>query len=406
MYEPAVRLVREILSAGMKTAVVSSSKNCKKVLEVTGISELFQERVDGTDAEALDLEGKPSPDIFLVACKRLGINPGRAVVVEDAISGVKAGRRGHFGLVIGVDRTGHAEDLREAGATAVVKSLGIVRVEGPAAGNMNTPPSALADTREIASRVKGKKVAVFLDYDGTLTPIVDDPEKAYLPDSMREVLKKVAGSFPLAIVSGRDLPDVRKLVGMEGIYYAGSHGFDIAGPGGMRMQHQKGTDHLPSLDQAEKELKEKAGSIAGARIERKRFSIAIHYRQVKEEKTASVKEMVEEVAGRHSDLRQSGGKKIFELQPKIDWHKGKALLWLLKELELDGPDVVPLYLGDDVTDEDAFKTLRQRGIGIVVMDEPRPTEAHYRLKDPDEVEEFLTRLVLMKEPGPPLRASD
>ena len=144
VYEPAVRLVREILSAGMKTAVVSSSKNCKKVLEVTGISELFQERVDGTDAEALDLEGKPSPDIFLVACKRLGIDPGRAVVVEDAISGVKAGRRGHFGLVIGVDRTGHAEDLREAGATAVVKSLGIVRVEGPAAGNMNTPPSALA----------------------------------------------------------------------------------------------------------------------------------------------------------------------------------------------------------------------------------------------------------------------
>ena len=129
VYEPAVRLVREILSAGMKTAVVSSSKNCKKVLEVTGISDLFQERVDGTDAEALDLEGKPSPDIFLVACKRLGINPGRAVVVEDAISGVKAGRRGHFGLVIGVDRTGHAEDLREAGATAVVKTLGIVRVE-------------------------------------------------------------------------------------------------------------------------------------------------------------------------------------------------------------------------------------------------------------------------------------
>ena len=237
---------------------------------------------------------------------------------------------------------------------------------------------------------------VFFDYDGTLTPIVDDPEKAFLPDSMREVLKKVTESFPLAVISGRDLPDVRKLVGMEGIYYAGSHGFDIAGPGGMRMQHQKGTDYLPSLDQAEKELKEKASAIAGARIERKRFSIAIHYRKVKEEKTASVKEMVEEVAGYHSDLRQSGGKKIFELQPKIDWHKGKALLWLLEELELDGPDVVPLYLGDDVTDEDAFKTLRQRGIGIVVMDEPRPTEAHYRLNDPDEVEEFLTRLVVMK----------
>lgn len=397
VYQPAVRLVREVLAGKMKTAVVSSSKNCKKVLEVTGISDLFQERVDGTDAEALDLEGKPSPDIYLVACKRLGIDPFRAVVVEDAISGVKAGRRGHFGLVIGVDRTGHAEDLREAGADAVVKTLAAVRIENSVDDDQNTPPSALASTKEITARIEGRKIVVFLDYDGTLTPIVDDPEKAFLPNSMQDVLKRVAESFPLAVISGRDLPDIRELVGMEEIYYAGSHGFDIAGPEGMRTQHQKGTDYLPSLNDAEKELKEKVKPISGAKIERKRFSIAVHYRKVREEEVASVKKIVKEVAKRHSDLRQSEGKKVLELQPGIDWHKGKAVLWLLDKLGLNKTDVVPFYLGDDVTDEDAFKTLRDRGIGIVVMDKPRPTAAQYRLNDPDEVEQFLARLVLMKE---------
>jgi alpha,alpha-trehalase len=260
-----------------------------------------------------------------------------------------------------------------------------------------TPPSALTSTEEIKSRIHGRKLVLFLDYDGTLTPIVEDPQKALLSDAMTEVLKKVADCFPLAIISGRDLTDIRKLVGMEGIYYAGSHGFDIAGPGGMRTHHQKGTEYLPSLDRAEKELKEKVNRISGAWIERKRFSIAIHYRKVKDTDAASVKEMVTEVAGRHSDLRQSGGKKIFELQPKIEWHKGKALLWLLDQLELDNADVVPFYLGDDVTDEDAFKALKHKGIGVVVMDEPRPTDAQYRLNNPDEVEQFLTRLVLIKE---------
>ncbi len=399
VYGPAVRLVREVLAGKMKTAVVSSSKNCRKVLEVTGISDLFQERVDGVDAETLDLKGKPSPDIYLVACKRLGIDPLRAVVVEDAISGVKAGRRGHFGLVIGVDRTGHTEDLRAAGADAVVKSLAAVRVINSVDDDQNIPPSALASTKEIISRIEGRKIVVFLDYDGTLTPIVNDPEKAFLPNSMLEVLKRVADSFPLAVISGRDLPDIRELVGMEEIYYAGSHGFDIAGPEGMRTQHQKGTRYLSSLDHAEKELKEKAKPISGARIERKRFSIAIHYRNVQEDEVASLKKVVEEVAGHHSDLRQSEGKKVLELQPKIDWHKGKAVLWLLDKLGLNKADVVPFYLGDDVTDEDAFKTLRDRGLGIVVMDKPRPTAAQYRLNDPDEVEQFLTRLVLMREGG-------
>jgi HAD superfamily hydrolase (TIGR01509 family) len=108
----------------MKTAVVSSSKNCKLIIESVGIEKMFDVRVDGMEVEYHGLPGKPAPDMFLEAAKRLGVDPRRAVVFEDAISGVIAGRRGGFGLVVGVDRTGHPEDLRENGADLVVGDLG------------------------------------------------------------------------------------------------------------------------------------------------------------------------------------------------------------------------------------------------------------------------------------------
>jgi len=279
----------------------------------------------------------------------------------------------------------------------MVKDLTTVRGKRSASHRGNAPASASENMEKIFSRIRDKKVVVFLDYDGTLTPIVDDPEKACLSDSMRAVLKTVADHFPLAVISGRDLSDIQNLIGMQDIYYAGSHGFDIVGPGGMRMHHQKGANCLPSLDRAEKALKEKVNLVPGAWIERKRFSIAIHYRKVKDDDVASVKEMVTEIVGRHTDLRRADGKKVLELQPKIDWHKGKALLWLLDKLELDNADVVPIYMGDDVTDEDAFTTLQDRGIGIVVMDQPRPTNAQYRVDDPGEVEQFLRKLVSIEK---------
>ena len=393
VFEPAVRLLRQLRSAGFKTAVVSSSKNCAAVLKVAGISDLFDNKTDGVDAEEMDLEGKPSPDIFLVAAERLKVKPERAVVLEDALSGVKAGKKGGFALVIGVDRTGHGEDLKKEGADVVLTDLSAVKVKNASSSPAEDVPSALERFEEIAGRVEGKGIAVFLDYDGTLTPIVEDPDKAFLSDSMKHTLIDLADKLPVAVISGRDRPDVQRLVDIEHIFYAGSHGFDIAGPDGMKTGPEKGKDFLPALDKAEKEVKNRLEDVSGAWVERKKFSIALHYRKVQDSHVPKVKQAVEETAAQHPDLRQSGGKKIFELQPKMDWHKGKALMWLLGELELDKPDVVPFYLGDDVTDEDAFRTLRDRGVGVVVMDPPRETEAHYRLKDTHEVEEFLKKLM-------------
>ena len=250
------------------------------------------------------------------------------------------------------------------------------------------PPSALDHVQEIAGR--GDQLAVFLDYDGTLTAIVSDPKKALLSDSMRQTLQALVMRVSLAVLSGRDLDDIRKRVAIDAIVYGGSHGFDIAGPRGLRRQ--EATKFLPALDAAEKELREKLTGIAGAFIERKRFSIAAHYRNVKENDAFSVALAVDAVAARHRELRRMDGKKVHELLPDIDWDKGKAVLWLLEALELERGKVLPIYIGDDRTDEDAFSALEKRGVTILVSEQPQVTAASYWLHNPEEVEEFLQKI--------------
>ena len=256
----------------------------------------------------------------------------------------------------------------------------------------DTPQAAMEHLDEIAALARDRKLAVFLDFDGTLAPIVDRPELAGIDPPTRNAVERLARLCTVAVVSGRDVDDVRKRAGIKGIYYVGSHGFDIVGPGGLHQQHAKGVEALPALDAAERELRSAVAGIDGALVERKRFSIATHYRLVAESDWPAVENAVDQALRRHPGLRKGHGKKVFELQPDIDWDKGAAVDWLLQKLELDTPDVLPTYIGDDVTDEDALRALAGRGLGIVVLDEPRPTAARYRLRDPDQVRAFLGSL--------------
>lgn len=123
VYDGSIRLVELVRDAGLRRAVVSASKNCATVLASAGIDHLFEERVDGVVAAAEGLPGKPAPDTFLLAAERLGVEPARCAVFEDAISGVQAGRAGGFGWVVGVDREGHRAELEAAGADVVVDDL-------------------------------------------------------------------------------------------------------------------------------------------------------------------------------------------------------------------------------------------------------------------------------------------
>lgn len=253
-------------------------------------------------------------------------------------------------------------------------------------------PLALTNLAEIMARTEDKQVVVFLDYDGTLTPIVERPDLAVLSDDMRRTLASLANSCTVLVISGRERSNVEGLVGLTDIVYAGAHGFDISGPAKARIQHEEGRSYVPAIKSAAAALRRRLAPVDGVIIEDKTYALAVHFRMVQAEDVGTVEAAVDAVLGEHPELRKTGGKKIFELRPNIDWDKGKAVLWLLKTLGLDGADVLPFYLGDDITDYDAFRALRGRGVSLLVSDDPQAEGADYRLVDTDEVRIFLGAL--------------
>ncbi|KAF3944385.1 hypothetical protein ACB098_12G085700 [Castanea mollissima] len=279
-------------------------------------------------------------------------------------------------------------------------------------------PSAIASFEQIANHAKGKRIALFLDYDGTLSPIVDNPDCAFMSDAMRAVVKKVAKYFPTAIISGRSRDKVYDFVGLTELYYAGSHGMDIMGPvrqsisgdhpNCIRSTAEQGKEvnlfqpavaFLPMIDEVFRSLVEITKDIIGAKVENNKFCVSVHYRNVDEKNWNVVAQCVNDVLKDYPHLRLTHGRKVLEVRPVIDWDKGKAVTFLLESLGLSNcDDVLPIYVGDDRTDEDAFKVLREgnQGYGILVSSEPKESKAVYSLRDPSEVMEFLKSLVACK----------
>lgn len=264
--------------------------------------------------------------------------------------------------------------------------------------NVSDLPHALAHGDELARRLVGKVTAVFLDYDGTLTPIVDRPEDAVISQGMRNAVRRLAQRCPVCVVSGRDRRVVQELMGLDYLTVAGSHGFDIQSPEGT-IGRDEGTEFEALLDEVKARLHEELDPIEGALVEPKRSSVAAHYRLVSDEERPRVKEVVDTILAEYpDDLKMTPGKLVYDIQPKLDWDKGKAVLYLLEALRLDRDDVVPLYLGDDITDEDAFEALADRGISIFVgrVDDleiaGRTTAADYILHTTEEVRQFLDTL--------------
>jgi len=401
VFEDARELLERARRHDLSLAVVSSSRNCLEILEAADLAKLFDVRVDGNDLADDGLRGKPEPDLFLEAARRMDVDPERAVVLEDSDAGVEAGARGRFLAVVGVDRVGHAEGLREHGADLVTSDLTkLFNGDGSPSSGRRARPSALERIDEIRRALESGAPMVFLDYDGTLTPIVERPDLAILSGRMRDAVRALAETVRVAIVSGRDRADVRRRVGLDNLFYAGSHGFDIAGPDGWNVEHSAGGHALPDLDAARARLNEALRDVPGTLVERKRFSIAIHYRQSAEKDVEKVERIVDETHADHPTLRKSAGKKVLELQPDVEWDKGRALKWILQTVGLAGKKAVPLYIGDDVTDEDAFRAIGGDGVSIVVGAEDRRSAAQYGLRDVGEVETFLRTLARLLAEGP------
>jgi alpha,alpha-trehalase len=248
------------------------------------------------------------------------------------------------------------------------------------------------DWKSVQDRIqRAQNLFLFLDYDGTLTPIISSPELAICPKEIRLVLENLRDipNVYLAIISGRSLEDVREKVGISGITYVGNHGLSIQNPAGVHKK-KLSASRQKEFSQIVRALKESLGEIPGILFDDKGLILAVHYRNVGRKYFRRIHRILEELLEKWKDRwKIASGKMVFEIRPKVDFHKGKAVKEILKSFP--PRDLLPLYLGDDQTDEDAFREVKGRGITVFVGPGWRTSEAEYYLKDPSQVQEFLRR---------------
>lgn len=253
-------------------------------------------------------------------------------------------------------------------------------------------PRTLFDT--LQARLGERRLVLFLDYDGTLSQIVDHPEHAVLDDDTRRALERAAGRYPVYIVSGRDLDDVRRRVAVQGINYVGSHGFHMpeAAPG---IDPEALDEAVDELGAAASEIEQWLDYIDGVVIERKKYSFALHYRMVDKDDLKQIHAAAADVLERYGSVTSKRGKQVIEFIPDIPWDKGLCLQALLARLDgtPGGGELFPMYIGDDVTDEDAFRVIDpDTGMSVVVAEDERESAAEFRLRDVAAVEAFLATL--------------
>ena len=398
IFPGTVEFAERLRACGVPIAIFSASQNMDTVLASAGLDTLFDARVDGLVASRLNLRGKPDPAMLETAAAELDLSLDQCIVVEDAIAGAEAGRRGSAEFVIGIDREDYGESLRQHGADLVVNDLSECRVDSEGSIELKrraTLPSFWDCRSGLKTRFEQRQLVVLLDYDGTLTPIVADYRKAVLHESMRRTLERLADHCIVGVISGRDLPDVRRLVGLESLYYSGSHGFELAGPSDWHHIYADAADYVPDLDSAEAALTAALAEIPGHAIERKQFAIAVHYRQVDPALVGQVEQEIDEILARNPRLHRSAGKKVFEIKPALQWDKGRAVELLLENLDVEVENRLVIYVGDDITDESAFHVVRTPNVSIVVGRDDPVTAADYSLNGCDDVLrllQFLSRL--------------
>ena len=235
------------------------------------------------------------------------------------------------------------------------------------------------------------RILLLLDYDGTLTPIVDRPGQAELPSECRESLLELLSQekYIIGIISARSLEDISSRVGIDGIIYGGNHGLEIRGPG-LEFIHPEARQLTETVNQAYEKLHQGVAGIAGVLIEHKGLTLTVHYRLTAEGLVRQVKESVATVL---SGLVESGsiiispGKKALEIRPYVEWDKGKAISMLKKAFPQAS---LAMFFGDDLPDEPGFAAVQDSGgLGIFVGRAREPTAAIYQVDSPREVTETL-----------------
>ncbi len=262
---------------------------------------------------------------------------------------------------------------------------------------------------EVEKQLKAAgRVLLLCDYDGTLTPIVETPDSACLPEETRSILQELAkqSRFTVGIISGRALDDLRRKVGIRNIIYAGNHGLEIEGPD-IHFINPIAEEMRPVFKLMYRVLTKALSTVRGVHVENKGLTLSVHYRLVDDKKTEEVDSIFERVIATARSLGKvvvTSGKKVYEVRPGVDWNKGKAIALLMEQYgkPKTKAGVLPVFLGDDTTDEDGFRVIVQRdGIAVFVGEEMQGSAARYYLKSPAEVEKFLKMLLEIGARGNP-----
>lgn len=256
------------------------------------------------------------------------------------------------------------------------------------------------DWANIGKRIQeAQNLFLFLDYDGTLTPIVSTPDLALCPPEVKALLAQLR-DIPkvfLTIISGRSLEDIREKVGIPGIIYVGNYGLEIENPAGMHKK-KLSANRQREYNNIVRALKDSLAEIPGILFEDKGPILTVHYRNVLPEYFDRVHPVVGKTLEGWKDRWQiARGKMVFEIRPKVDFNKGKAVREILQSAIT--PKALPVYLGDDPEDEGAFRAIKGKGIPVFVGDARIASEADHYLKDPSEVLEFLRRCLALLKNG-------
>jgi len=255
---------------------------------------------------------------------------------------------------------------------------------------------------QIESIIKNKPLFLLLDYDGTLTPIRKTPGQANILSRTKSLLKDISKNkkIKLAIISGRSLIDIESKVGLSNIIYSGNHGLEISGPK-IKFKMFVPKESRKTIEEISRQLKKEFSSINGVIIEDKGFGVALHFRQVYKRQIPAVKAIFNKITGPYlsgNKIMIKPGKMVFDVRPAISWDKGKAVSMLLKlKKRLWGKKtILPVYIGDDITDEDAFSALKSKGITVFVG-KNKKTNAKYYLNNTGEVLKFLRFILNVKK---------
>jgi alpha,alpha-trehalase len=387
-----VPLLRRLRDIGVTTAVYSSTRDCAQLLRAAGIDELVSALADGVETV-----GEPDVAVLTEMTSGLGVRPVRCVVIDGDLAGVRAGGDGGFSLVLGLESDGHADELLACGADTVVADLAEISVRSGGSA-MSRIADALHVYGQIRELVAIRRPVVFLDLDGTLSDITAHPDSATLVHGADEAVRALAAQCPVAVVSGRDLADVRERVKVDGVWYAGNHGMELLAPDGAHHEITAAGGVTDALARAARSLAETLGDVPGIAVEHKGLAVAVHYRNAASKDVNRVIAAARELA-RSEGLRITPGRKVIQLRPDSGGDAGTTLNWLLQHIlgsdDADPGAVLPIYIGDDITDEDAFDAVEFDGVGIVVRhdeDGDRPSAALFSLENPSAVAELVLRL--------------